>query len=628
MSLLADLYRGGWLRTVDHAFAESLRRLRPDTPDAVLATAALCSRAVAQGHSQLPLAQVGELLLDLVGDREPPTLPALDDWCALLRASPFVGTGLTATNPAENQPDEERIAAHAAPAVLVLEGEALSLRRYWKYETRLATAISKRAAPSTVIADVATDARLAQLFPDADGDQRAQAEAARALLSQRFLLLTGGPGTGKTTTVARALVLFAENFQHTAAGAGHFPRIALAAPTGKAAARLAESVRDSLARLVADATISADAAVQLAPDARTLHRLLGWRPDSTAFRHDAAHPLPADLVVVDEASMIDLPLMCKLVEAVPEHATLLLIGDRDQLPSVETGDVLAALCDAADAVGTSLLATAASDSSATTAVASKLAPTRLARIHLTHSHRQSEDIDVPRLAALVRDGHVEAALAGLDNDLFRGVHWRQGPDRALAEAVLAQALPAYAAVCAAANVEDALAAAKKFRVLAAIREGAAGSQTLNAVIAAALDPARRGEGFFHGRLVLVTENSYRHGLFNGDIGIAWRDAGDELRVWFDADGGPRAWLPAALPAHESAFALTVHKSQGSEFERVFLALPERNARPVSRELIYTGLTRCRQAVTLWASEATLREGIARQAQRWSGLAARLRASET
>src|SRR4249919_2257426 len=149
MSLLADLYRGGWLRTVDHAFAESLRRLRPDTPDAVLAAAALCGRAVAQGHSQLPLAQVGELLLDLVGDREPPTLPALDDWCAQLRASPFVGTGLTATNPAENQPDEERVAAHAAPAVLVLEGEALSLRRYWKYETRLATAISKRAAPST-----------------------------------------------------------------------------------------------------------------------------------------------------------------------------------------------------------------------------------------------------------------------------------------------------------------------------------------------------------------------------------------------------------------------------------------------------------------------------------------------
>jgi exodeoxyribonuclease V alpha subunit len=242
---------------------------------------------------------------------------------------------------------------------------------------------------------------------------------------------------------------------------------------------------------------------------------------------------------------------------------------------------------------------------------------------LSKSHRQSGDIDVAALASLVRDGDGDAALAGLQDDRFRGVAWQRGSDRALADAVLEQALPAYRAVQSAADVQAALAAAKCFRVLTAVREGGAGSQKLNGLIAGALDPARRGDGFFRGRLVLIIENSYRHQLFNGDIGVVWPDEFGEQRVWFDTESGPRAWLPAALPAHESAFVLTVHKSQGSEFERVFFALPEQGSRVVSRELLYTGLTRCRREVTLWANESVLREGIARKAQRWSGLAQRL-----
>jgi exodeoxyribonuclease V alpha subunit len=168
-----------------------------------------------------------------------------------------------------------------------------------------------------------------------------------------------------------------------------------------------------------------------------------------------------------------------------------------------------------------------------------------------------------------------------------------------------------------------LLAARDFRVLCALREGPAGAQTLNALIGAALDPQHGGDSWFRGRLVLVTENSYRQQLFNGDIGIAWPDEEGEMRVWFDADGGPRPWLPAALPAHEAAFALTVHKAQGSEFARVLLALPEHDARVLTRELLYTGLTRCRREVMLWGGEDVLRAAIARRAQRWSGLAARL-----
>jgi exodeoxyribonuclease V alpha subunit len=361
-------------------------------------------------------------------------------------------------------------------------------------------------------------------------------------------------------------------------------------------------VRENLAQLLADGLIDARLAQSLPGEASTLHRLLGWRRGSVDFRHDAERPLLADLVIVDEASMIDLPLMCKLLEAVPPAATLVLIGDRDQLPSVETGDVLAALCDAG---------------------ATQASPLARHRAHLSKSHRQSGDIDVAALASLVRDGDGDAALAGLQDDRFRGVAWQRGSDRALADAVLEQALPAYRAVQSAADVQAALAAAKCFRVLTAVREGGAGSQKLNGLIAGALDPARRGDGFFRGRLVLIIENSYRHQLFNGDIGVVWPDEFGESRVWFDTESGPRAWLPAALPAHESAFVLTVHKSQGSEFERVFFALPEQGSRVVSRELLYTGLTRCRREVTLWANESVLREGIARKAQRWSGLAQRL-----
>jgi len=288
--------------------------------------------------------------------------------------------------------------------------------------------------------------------------------------------------------------------------------------------------------------------------------------------------------------------------AVPAAATLVLVGDRDQLPSVETGDVLAALCDASDLPGSPLAAH---------------------RLHLRTSHRLAADIDVAELAELVRQGDAHGVLQGLDAGRFRGAQWRPDGDRALLDAVLADALPHYRALAQQPDVASALRASIGYRVLCAVREGAAGSITLNAAIGRALDPLHAGEAWFKGQLVLITENSYRQQLFNGDIGIGWPDEQGEPRVWFDTDDGPRAWLPAALPAHEPAFALTVHKSQGSEFDSVFLALPERGARVLSRELLYTGLTRCRREVLLWASEDALREAIGRRAQRWSGLVERL-----
>ena len=554
MSVLASLWRDGWLRNVDHALALSLRHAREDSSDWLLAAVALASRALGNGHSRLPLARASDLFVEIDASRDAPPLPPLDEWLAILAVSPWV---LDATAL------QQAAGTGRSGFVLVLEGDAVSLRRYHDYETRLARALLQRAASPS-----------------------------------RLQLLTGGPGTGKTTRVARLLVGFSQSLSSSTVTP---PRILLAAPTGKAASRLSESVRESLATQVRAGELDATLALQLPTQASTLHRMLGWQRGG-GFRHDRDHPLPADLVVVDEASMVDLPMMCKLVEAVAPDATLVLVGDRDQLPSVETGDVLAALCDASDTAGSALAS---------------------CRTHLTHSHRQGEDVDVPQLAWLVRDGDAAGAIDGLAHGNFRGVSWRNDGDPGLHDGVMAQALPAYRALLDSPDVVTALQRAREFRVLCAVREGPSGSATVNALVSRALDPLRGGQAWFRGRLLLVTENSYRQQLFNGDIGIAWPDEQGEMRAWFDTEAGPRAWLPAAIPAHESAFAMTVHKAQGSEFGEVAFVLPERGARVISRELIYTGLTRCRRSVTLYATEAVLREGIARRAQRWSGLAARL-----
>jgi exodeoxyribonuclease V alpha subunit len=605
MSALDRWLHEGWLRAVDHALGATLQRLRPDAPDAVALAAALASRALEFGHSSLPLSGVALLLAETGVERALPAMPLLDDWRRDLAASPYVGNG---DGDARGKP-------------LVLERDRIALRRYWDYEVRLARALRGLAGPLHPVADdAALQLRLQTLFdPSATPDR--QALAAFVAQHERLLLLTGGPGTGKTTTVARLLVLRIEQAMRERTRL----RIALSAPTGKAAARLAESVRENVARLHDQGRIDDATQAAMPANATTLHRLLGWQPNATTFRHDAAHPLAVDLVVVDEASMVDLPLMCKLLEAIPPDASLILLGDRDQLPSVETGDVLAALCDAAgDGLALPFALAAAANATLGIALDTQPSSSPLLRIELARSYRQSDALDVAPLALAIRDGAVDDALAGLRAGAYCGLHWREGADTALTACVLEHALPHYRAIAEAPDVAQALTLSRRFRVLTAVREGEAGSSALNERIERALPKADAREGeFFHGRLVMIRENSYRHGLYNGDIGLCWRDADVGVRVWFDAAGGPRSWLPAALPRHESAFALTVHKSQGSEFDDVLLALPERGARVISRELLYTGLTRARHGLTLWATAPVLADAIARRAQRWSGLADRL-----
>ncbi len=595
---LSRLERSGALRLVDAEFARLLRQRLGASAEVALA-GALAMRAVSLGHGGFVLAEADALLRELDDDG---VLPAYADWDAALRDSPLVA--LTSAWNAGDGHDAEEQAADEQPgdartAPLVYEHGRIALHRYARYEQQLARDLRTRAAVSpATVNETWLDTRIHALFhsgdaPTTDGDDL-QAQAAATALRQRLTLLTGGPGTGKTTTVARILVLLHE----AAAQAGEpAPRIALAAPTGRAAARLAEAIEATLARDVAAGRLTPEAAAAIPREAQTQHRLLGWQSHRVAFRHDARHPLPFDVVVVDEASMVDLPLMAKLVAAVPEHARLLLIGDPDQLPAVEAGDVLGALCAAADTGG----------------------PLHAQRVHLTHSYRQAGAQTLQAFADRVRRGDADAAIAQLQAG-DAALVWREGNALALADTLRTFALPAYRALAAAADPAQALRQALSMRVLCALREGPFGARAWNAWFAAQLG-AR--DAFFHGRLIQIAANSYRHGLFNGDVGILWQGDDGEALAWFDTGSGLRPWRPAQLPVHDSAFATTVHKAQGSEFDAVALVLPDADARVCTRELLYTGLTRARREALLWSPAAILRTAIQRRTHRDSGLMTRL-----
>lgn len=680
--LLNTLWQAGHLRTLDHALAQSLRRLDRDTPDEVLAAAALASLAVSKGHAGLLLSQPRALL-----DTEAECAwPDADSWRAQLMASRWVA-----------RPDgaDEASDAHAP---LVLEQGLLYLRRYREYERQLALGLRRIAAQQIDEGrDVsALEPLFARLFPGApiptlpphagegleiarnqtlplfadeqpdikseaslpppagEGARSAcprpdpgadggnpipdhQALAATLALLHPLLLITGGPGTGKTTTTARLLVLLAAQ----ARDAGRAPpRIALAAPTGRAAERMAESVRHATQALAA-AGIDADLLAALPTTGTTLHRLLGTVPDSPRFRHHADHPLPFDIVVVDEASMIDLPLMAKLVDAIADGTRLVLLGDPDQLPSVEAGDVLSAILGAAidgnrepesgrPDESRDPLPTQPRDAKDARFASDARETFPAVRVHLQRGWRQSQSLQLAPLATAVREGDAGTALSLLRAGRLSNVHFHENLEDPL-QARQDELLAHWRALAAAASPVEALALSSRLRILTAVREGPQGARTLNARVERLLLESqgmglpRPGQPHFHGQPIIVTENSYRHRLFNGDIGICLKDGQGALTAWFPGDDPhqPRAFHPAALPAHESAFAMTVHKAQGSEFDTVWLLLPARTNRVLSRELVYTGLTRARRELHVAGDEAVIREALARHASRWSGLGWRL-----
>ena len=569
-ALLFSLLKSQHIRDVDHALAMSLQRLDSQTSSLVAVAAALVSKAHSLGHSCLPLDKLSELLRE-ASNTPAPDLPTVEEFIEALRVSSWL-----TNDPAQN-------------AVLVLEENTIALKRYRDYEDRLARVLSERLAAVAEPISLSVKNFHAQLF--SDDLPSAQALAAMRACESRLFLLTGGPGTGKTATIGRLLQLL----KYQANEKNESFRIALAAPTGKAATRLSESLQLALTQLPAALLMDTEHG-----EATTLHRLLGSKPNSVQFRHNAAQPLPVDVLIVDEASMIDLPLMCKLLEALPRQARLILVGDPDQLPSVETGNVLRACCDAI-------------------ALRSDNAQHR---VHLDRVYRQVADSDISSAAQDVLSGKGEHFIQGLMQNRYRGLHWRESSGPALEKIIQQQAVAHFQKIQQCGSLQQALILSKQFRVLCAARETSAGSIAINRFISERLRK-KADSVFYTGRLCLVTENTVREQLFNGDIGICWPDAEGILRIWVDTTSGLKTWHPANFPAHEDAFAITVHKAQGSEFDKVLLVLPEAGHRVLSRELLYTGLTRARSEIGLCSSQASLLAAIARQNLRWGRLAQRL-----
>ncbi len=484
---------------------------------------------------------------------------------------------------------------------LILDGDRLYLARYHVWERRIVEAIQRllAAAPPEVDRDRLRRG-LADAFP---GDERPdwQRVAAAMAVLRRFCIISGGPGTGKTWTLARILGLLRDQ------PGGKDLRIALAAPTGKAAARMSEAI--------------AEAGVTGLEEARTLHRLIGMRPGRVQPRYRADHPLPVDLLVIDEVSMVDLPMMARTLAALPESARLILLGDRFQLGSVEAGQVMADLCGEGGGAYGETLATAVEDVGAGPLPRADVPQPPMADhlVVLRRSRRFDPERGIGRLARAVNEGDAEGLLTAFDDP---AVEQREATPPRLAELLRERVVPRFRALTALDDPIAALAMLARCRVLCALREGPQGMHRINAIVEAALGVESRG--LYHGQPVMVTVNDYRQQLFNGDIGLVLRhgDAGGEerLRVFFpDGRGGVRAVLPSRLPPHETVYAMTIHKSQGSEFDEVILVLPEQESPVVTRELLYTGITRARKRLVLCAGENALRDAVARRTRRVSGI---------
>ena len=587
---------GVQLNEIDSQFASFICRQAGSVDPQLWCAASLLSRGVGAGDVCLDLACA---LQD--GAAAGNGIESLESWVQRLRDFPVVGA------PGDFRP-------------LILDGaQRLYLHRYWRYEDELAASLLQRGATAEFDRE-RLKGGLGRLFPQGgQAETDWQRVAALAAVSRRFCVISGGPGTGKTSTVVKVLALLLEQ------QGGESCRIALAAPTGKAAARLKESILGGV-------ECSEEVRALIPEDVSTIHRLLGYLKGSCSFRHNRDNPLPYDLVIVDEASMVSLPLMAKLVDALRHDTRLILLGDRDQLASVEAGAVLGDICDTGGVHGFS---------APFIRLAGELTGDRLpeqgasgvlgdAVVQLRKSYRFSSESGIGRVGALVNAGDGAAALAAFRDAGLPDISLTDTPRAAdLGEALAERVLAGYAPYLKETAPEAAFARFGQFRVLCALRSGPYGVEAVNRLVQERLAKAGliKPEGrWYAGEPVMITRNDYNLGLFNGDIGLILPDpeSGSELRAFFPSGtAGMRTVLPLRLPEHESAFAMTVHKSQGSEFDRVLLILPDRDAPLMTRELVYTAITRAKQSVELLGSDELFLTAVQRRIVRRSGLRDRL-----
>jgi exodeoxyribonuclease V alpha subunit len=581
---------------IDQHFAALMNRLAQiPSPELELA-AKLVSHFRARGDVCVPLRDVTSTEAEKMGSTE---VPALKNWVKKLRSSGVVG------DPGE-----------FAPLILV-QSERLYLQRYWKYEDELGRNLQARLRDKSPRdfdpADLAQG--IAELFP---GPSDLQKVAAFVAATSRLCVISGAPGTGKTRTIVLICALLI-----TLAGK-HELSFALAAPTGKAAARLKETIAQT------GVSLRLPGELKLPADASTIQRLLGARGDSPHFRHTAKNPLTADVVIVDEASMIDLALLAKLVDAIRPDARIILVGDKDQLASVEAGSAFRDICTPGFELGVSVSlaeAFAKITGEKLDGTSTDQAAIHSVVVELRQNYRFRPGAGIGELSNAVNRGDAAGAIAVLKSG--GSIRWRPTPSlknfgRELRERVF----PRFEKLLRLSDPAIALKQLADFAVLCALRRGPFGAETVNALLEGMLRETGLIEmaGRYHvGEPIIIVKNDYNVGLFNGDLGVVLPDAvTGELRVFFRGEGDEVLnFAPGRLPAHEPAFALTVHKSQGSEFHDALVILPKRDAPVLTRELLYTGITRVRETVEVWASEEILRQTIGRKIERSSGLRERL-----
>ncbi|MBY6222066.1 exodeoxyribonuclease V subunit alpha [Marinobacter nauticus] len=702
-ALLGQWQQAGWIRPLDTGFARLIRELSEEQGEGpqplVLLLAALTSHQVGRGHVCIDLAT----LLDDAGQTLalPPEEPA--------------NTGLSESEVANLQgryPQELlsrvqltdcltalqgslAVSDGSVPAPLVLNGTRLYLRRFWRYEQRIAEGIQQRLALPSPLADPQSAASqtlsttLSKLFrstESVDYQKLACALAAR----NRFAVITGGPGTGKTTTVVNLLAALQAVAGESPERAGRKYRIRLAAPTGKAAARLNESIGGAVSKLPLADLPGSVKLEDIPTKVTTLHRLLGSRPDTRQFRHHRDNPLLVDILVIDEASMVDVDLMASVFDALPASAQLILLGDKDQLASVDAGAVLGELCQRAlDAHYTPdtarWLAAITSAQVPDSLVDNSGQALDQAVAMLRKSYRFGQDSGIRQLAEAVNTSELTSQVLGQIRDAgFDDVIWLNGqtpkpdPDQTFelichhaitgspeafrnagqGRVVNGQALPTpvgyrhYLEVIHScdltadspreawdAHAAEVLGAFNDFQVLCALRKGPWGVEGLNQRIAQKLLAEKlidKTDGWYAGRPVLVTGNDYNLGLMNGDIGLTFSVPWDKtetgepkatLRVAFpsgDSTSGIRWISPSRLQQLETVYAMTVHKSQGSEFNHTCLVLPDRLSPVLTKELVYTGITRAKNWFSLITGDAQVfKDSVSQQVVRASGLALRL-----
>ncbi len=611
LDYLKELCMAGHISTLDFHFARFIGELDGHVRD-VLPAVVMASLNTRQGHICLDLNTLAGKALLGNDNNCPYKCPALKDWVGSLRKSRVVGF------PHEFKP-------------LVLDNKnRLYLYRYWEYENELIRWLRLRGEGFGEIPDQSLLKEGLDRFFSREGETEMDRRkmAAFVAMTKKISVISGGPGSGKTALVSRVLALIIEQSKHAT------PRIRLTAPTGKAAARLRESIdRAANAMPSSPLFLPCDEKIRerLPDTATTIHRLLGGVPDSPYFRHNAQNPIAADVVVVDEASMIDLPLMSKLVQALEPKCRLILLGDKDQLASVEAGAVLGDLChekfmdrfsrEFADRY---------------TEITGESIPEKYRDnvgtgfrdciVELEKSFRFHEKSGIGIVSSAVKSSDSTALTEQFTSENpFLDIEWKPlPPPEHLYRELYKTILDGYGDFFRARETKEIFDGFSRFRILCALRKGPYGVEALNRLVEQVLAKENKifpTDSWYVKRPVMITENDYNLGLYNGDIGIALaEEKGDEtLRVFFEGGEKIRKIHPFRLKSYETVFSMTVHKSQGSEFDKVVLILPDKDVPVLTRELVYTGITRGIRRVEIWADKTVFKHAVEKRIERVSGL---------